>query len=356
MLRLRDIRVTLGDFRLNNISLHVKNGEYMVLLGPTGTGKTVLLETIAGMHRIESGSIFIHGEDAARLPPEKRNLGVVYQDYALFPHLTVRKNIAFGLQLRGETRRKTGEAVKKMADFLDIGAILDRRPANLSGGERQRVALARALLLEPYALLLDEPLSALDRASRDRLRRELKRIYREIGVTIVHITHDLTEAFFLADHLAIIKDGSILQEGIPEAVLKRPLNRIVAELLGIENMIPGTMGEDGGFLSRLGLLDVPLPSFASVGSAGVFCLTVPGWCVDVLPEKDRNCYAWTGSMTVAGINFMDGQVELELAHASGEHLRTLLSRRELDALAISLEIGGKVMIGLLKEGTYLVPQ
>jgi len=356
LLRLRDIRVTLGDFALNKISLHVKHGEYMVLLGPTGTGKTVLLETIAGMHHIESGNIFIHGRDATRLPPEKRNLGVVYQDYALFPHLTVRKNIAFGLQLRGEPRGRIAEAVREVADFLDIGSILGRRPTNLSGGERQRAALARALVLKPYVLLLDEPLSALDRSSRDRLRRELKRIHREIGVTIFHITHDLTEAFFLADHLAVMKDGSILQQDSPENVLKRPLNRVVAELLGIENLISGTIGENGGFITPLGPLDISIPPSASMKSAAGFYLTVPGWCIEVLPEKGKNHYVWTGSMTIAGISFMDGQVELELVHAGGEHLRTRLSRREIGNMSVSVEAGAEVPVGILKEGVYCIPE
>ncbi|RLB17646.1 MAG: ABC transporter [Deltaproteobacteria bacterium] len=356
MLRLQDIRLTLGDFRLHNISLHTKPGEYMVLLGPTGTGKTVLLETIAGMHQIENGRIFIHGKDATCLPPEKRNLGVVYQDYALFPHLTVRKNIAFGLELRGEPRPKAKEAVEKVANFLDIGQILDRRPVNLSGGERQRVALARALVLEPYVLLLDEPLSALDRSTRDRLRRELKRIHKELGVTIVHITHDLTEAFFLADHLAVMKDGNILQEGRPQDVLKRPRNRVVAELLGIENFIPLTMGTTGGLLSPVGPIEIPPAPVYSMESPKGFYLTVPGWCVEVFPQKGKNQYAWTGEMKILAVNFMDGHLELELGHSSGQRLRTSLSKREMEALSVSFEIGESLSVALLREGLHVIPR
>jgi len=355
MLQLRGVGVSLGNFSLKEISLDVKDGEYMVLLGPTGTGKTVLLETIAGMHRIRSGSIFIRGRDATGLPPEKRNLGVVYQDYALFPHLTVRKNIAFGLQMRRKTGDKIAEAVERMADFVDIRGILDRRPANLSGGERQRVALARALVLEPYALLLDEPLSALDRSTRDRLRRELKRIHRKLGVTIVHITHDLTEAFFLADHLAVMKDGSILQDGTPENVLRRPVNHVVAELLGIENLIAGTIGEDGRYVTPLGPLNISIASSMSMKSPAGFCLTIPGWRVEVFPRKDRDQYAWMGTMTVAGINQMEGQAELELVHRDGEHLRTFLSRRETAALPIQIEKGREVPVAIQKEGVHLVP-
>lgn len=355
MLHLRDVNVTLGDFRLKKISFQVRNGEYMVLLGPTGTGKTVLLETIAGMHRIESGSISIHGRDASRLPPEKRNLGIVYQDYALFPHLTVRKNIAFGLQLRREPRDKIVKTVAEMADFLDIEGILNRRPAHLSGGERQRVALARALVLNPYVLLLDEPLSALDRSTRDRLRRELKKIHRELGVTIVHITHDLTEAFFLADRLTVMKDGCILQQDTPENVLKRPVNRAVAELMGIENLIPATIGENGGLITPLGPLDMSIVPLASTKSTAGLYLTVPAWCVELFPGKDKGLYAWMGVMTVAGINNMNGQVELELAHTSGEHLNTFLSRREAGDLPGSLEKGRGVPVAIRRDGLHWVP-
>lgn len=327
----------------------------MVLLGPTGTGKTVLLETIVGMYRIEQGSIFIHGRDVTRLPPEKRNLGVVYQDYALFPHLTVCKNIAFGLQLRGEPREKTGEAVKKMADFLDISAILDRRPGSLSGGEKQRAALARALVLKPYALLLDEPLSALDRSMRHRLRRELKRIHREIGVTIVHITHDLTEAFSLADHLAVMKNGVIVQQNTPENVLKRPKNRWVAELIGIENLIPCTIAENGKLLTRLGIVYLSILPHDVMKKGGKFYLTIPGWCVEMFPEADEDRYAWKGNMTVAAVNSMDGLVELELVHAEGERIRTRLSRREIGNMRVSVEAGAEVPVGILKDGIYCIP-
>ncbi len=357
MLRLKDVRVNLGDFQLKNITLNVKSGEYMVLLGPTGTGKTVLLETISGIHPVGSGSIFIHGRDATHLPPEKRNLGVVYQDYALFPHLTVRKNIAFGLGFKGIRGDDAERAVNKIAGFLDIRSILERHPDNLSGGERQRVALARALVLDPYVLLLDEPLSALDRLTRDRLKRELKRIHQETGVTILHITHDLSEAFFLADHLAVMRDGEILQVGSPEAVLKSPANRTVAQLLGIENLIPGKIGPDGKFVSALGLVDIPISSGASIkdDDEEVY-LTIPAWCVELLPVGDGERYAWKGKMKVIDIDFMDAVVELELAHPGGLRLRTCLSRRELGHMVVTVQIGAEVTVGILKEGACCVPR
>jgi ABC-type Fe3+/spermidine/putrescine transport system ATPase subunit len=356
LLRLEDISVQLGAFRLKNISLHVEAGTYLVLLGPTGTGKTVLLETIAGLHRPSGGRTWINGKDATAWPPEKRHLGVVYQDYALFPHLTVQENIAFGLHLKKQTRGEIRKTVEEMAGFLEIGHLLKRRPGRLSGGEQQRVALARALVLKPYVLLLDEPLSALDRLTRGRLRRELKRIHGELGVTIFHITHDLPEAFFLANHLVVMKDGSLLQEGRPESVLRRPLNRTVAELLGIENLLPGTK-EGKKYLSGLGALDIAeFPSREAAMRAGGVYFSVPGWCVEIFPEKGDNPYAWKGSMSLAGMNFMDGDVELDLAYPSGEQLRTSLSRRELGNLPVSIAVGASVPVGILKEGVYWFPR
>jgi ABC-type Fe3+/spermidine/putrescine transport system ATPase subunit len=356
VLRLEDIGVQLGAFRLKKISLHVQPSTYLVLLGPTGTGKTVLLETIAGLHRPTGGRTWINGKDATCWPPEKRQLGVVYQDYALFPHLTVQENIAFGLHLKKEARGEIRKTVKEMAGFLEIGHLLQRLPGRLSGGEQQRVALARALVLKPYVLLLDEPLSALDRFTRDRLRRELKRIHGELGVTIFHITHDLQEAFFLADQLVVMKDGSILQEGRPEGLLRRPRNRTVAELLGIENLLPGTK-EGEKYLSGLGALDIPeFPSREPFGSGGAVCFSVPGWSVEIFPEKGDDLYAWKGEMNLAAMNAMNGHIELDLAGPSGEHLKTSLSRREFRNLPVSIAVGAGLRVGILKEGVHWFPR
>lgn len=356
MLRVEAISLKLGSFRLRNISMEVKEGEYLVLLGPTGTGKTVLLETIAGLHFPDKGKILLKDRDVTRFPPEKRQLGVVYQDYALFPHLTVYGNIAFGLRLQGKTKRGVRRAVSQIADFLDIGHLLNRWPGRLSGGERQRVALARALVLRPHLLLLDEPLSALDRITRDRLRRELKRIHGEIGVSILHITHDLSEAFFLADRLIIIKEGTIIQEGRPEKILRRPGNRFVAELVGIENFIPATIGPGQQvFLEGLGASDPPL--FQPEPGKGIrkIYLTVPGWAVDLFPEKENHAYFAQVRMQISGLHKSEGAWEIELVHEQGGRLRTTLSRREVTLLPVAIESGKVIPVGLLSEGTYWVP-
>lgn len=353
MLRLKDVTLALGSFKLSNISLHVEQGTYLVLLGPTGTGKTVLLETIAGMHRVDSGSIFIDGKEVTNLPPEKRRLGVVYQDYALFPHMRVHENIAFGLRLRKQPKDLIRQSITKIADFLEISSLLDRRPQRLSGGEKQRVALARALVLQPCVLLLDEPLSALDRYSRDRLRRELKRIHREIGVTIFHITHDLNEAFFLADKIAVMKNGRILQQGNPVQVLDRPHNRAVAELIGIKNFLEAAP-RSSGLHTKLGRFELsPLPSLPEDTSKVV--LTIPVWSIELLPERQDDIYAWKGKMKVTDLNVTDEQVEMELRHSSGQCIKTALSRRELAKMPNPVAIGDAVQIGIWKHGlSYII--
>jgi ABC-type Fe3+/spermidine/putrescine transport system ATPase subunit len=357
MLRLEGIDVRLGEFQLRDVSLHVKAGTYLTLLGSTGMGKTVLLETIAGVHKPSRGRIRIKGLDATRLAPEKRHLGIVYQDYALFPHLTVFRNIAFGLHLKGTPERKIKGAVEEMADFLEIGHLLKRRPSRLSGGERQRVALARALVMEPYVLLLDEPLSALDRVTRSRIQNELKRIHTQLGVTIVHITHDLAEAFFLADRLAVMKDGRILQNGALEEVCRHPNSRSVAELVGIENLITATV-EDNRLVTVMGNMDLARLFTGKDGLPERVCLTLPGWSIELFPAGNPQNYVWQGSLSISGVYLMNGSgiVEVTLAHNGGKDLKTYLSRREAKAMSAYLRIGYTVPVGFLGKGIHWVPQ
>ncbi len=353
MLKIEDIRLRLGGFILQNISLHVRPGEYLVLLGPTGTGKTVLLETIAGIHRPSLGRIRINGKDATRLPPENRNLGVVYQDYALFPNMTVKENIGFGLKVRGLSRKKVAFTINDMVEFLEIAPILDRKPARLSGGERQRVALARALVLRPHALLLDEPLSALDGFTRERLRRELKRIHQELSITVFHITHDLSEAFFLAERLAVMKDGRILQADDPQTVRERPVSRMVAELVGIANLIEGEV-KDGRLLTPLGPVDLQGFTPRPPAGRGQACLTVPAGSVEIFPLSENAESLWEGSLQITGIGPMDSPVNLELTGPGGQVLKTTLSPRELRTYTGRLAIGNHLPVAILREGVYWV--
>ena len=245
MLCIESLSITLGEFSVRDVSLEVKDGEYFIILGPTGAGKTVLLETIAGIHTPVSGKITLGDKEITATEPRLRNIGMVYQDYMLFPHLTVRDNIAFGLRQRKMSLDEQDVLVKEMSSLLEISPLLNRYPQTLSGGEQQRVALARALVLRPDILLLDEPLSALDGRTRERMRMELSRIRKLMGTTIVQITHHFDDVFALADRIAIMQGGRIVQVGETSEVFLHPSNTFVAEFLGIGNIIRGTSAKSG---------------------------------------------------------------------------------------------------------------
>lgn len=255
-MRLERLSVSLDEFWLREISLRISPGEYFVILGPTGAGKTVLLETIAGLHRPREGRVLLDDEDVTDAPPERRGIGFVYQDYVLFPHLSVAGNIAFGLRLGRVARGVIEERVAAISRLLGIEHLLLRVPETLSGGESQRVALARALVIEPGLLLLDEPLSALDPETREGLQRELGRIHHELGTTTIHVTHDFEEAVALGDRIAVLREdrvadsrreGSIVQVGTAEEIFRRPANEFVARFVGVRNIFRGqTLPADDG--------------------------------------------------------------------------------------------------------------
>ena len=236
MLEVRQLAKSLGTLRLKDVSFVVEPGDYLALLGPSGVGKTVLLELLAGLMKPDAGTICCNGVDLTAAPPERRNFAVVYQDCALFPHLSVAGNIAYGLARRGVSRRNRQTKVAALADMLEITDLLNRRPVTLSGGEQQRAGLARALAVEPQVLLLDEPLSALDPNARRRLRGLLKRVHDEFRTPTIHITHEANEALAVGHHIAVMLDGTIRQVAEPEAVFRRPSDPDVAQFLGLQNI------------------------------------------------------------------------------------------------------------------------
>jgi len=240
---------SLGGFELADVCLEVEVGEYFVVLGPSGAGKTVLLQLIAGILKPDRGRVLIDGVDVTRSPPESRCIGYVPQNYALFPHLTVYSNIAFGLKLRKVPRKEVDERVRGVAEKLGIAHLLHRKPRTLSGGEAQRVALARALAIEPKVLLLDEPLSAVDPVLRWELRDYLRKIHREFEATVVHVTHDFTEALALADRIAVLNKGRVEQVGDPREVFYRPKSEFVAWFTRAENVYRGVARPIEGGLS-----------------------------------------------------------------------------------------------------------
>jgi len=237
MIRADRISFRVGDFKLRNLSLEVRAGTYFVLLGPPGSGKTLILECLCGLRPIASGRIFIDDREVSALEPRARGVAYVPQDYALFPHLTVRQNIGFGLHRWGRAGSRVREKVEQIAGILDITRLLKRRIAGLSGGEKQRVALARALVMEPKVLLLDEPVSALDEQMRQSVCALLHRMQREFGLTVIHVSHNLEEAFSVADHAAILRDGLLQQVGPLGELLRRPANAFVARFMRCENLL-----------------------------------------------------------------------------------------------------------------------
>jgi molybdate/tungstate transport system ATP-binding protein len=246
MIEIESLSRKWKNFCLDKLSLRVESGEYFVILGPTGAGKTLLLELIAGFHTPDSGKIRIDGKEVTYLPPEKHELAFVYQDYSLFPHMSVKKNIEFGMRMK---KLKSKEKLFEIARDLKIIHLLDRYPLNLSGGEQQRVALARALVTDPEILLLDEPLSALDPRTQENARELLSTIHKNKKLTVLHITHDQTEARIMADRIAIIMDGKLMQVGVPEEIFEKPVDSRVASFVGFENMLNGrVISADRGLL------------------------------------------------------------------------------------------------------------
>ena len=245
LLEVEGLSLDLGEFHLRNVNLKVERGDYVAVIGPTGAGKSILLEAIAGFYPPVSGRVLLDGRDVTREPPEKRGMSIVYQDYVLFPHMTVFDNVAFGLRKRKMTKEEIRNEVKKVAKELHIEGILDRMPNTLSGGEQQRTAIARALVIRPRLLLMDEPFSALDEKTREDLRRLVKEVIRDYGTTVLHVTHDFEDVFSLAKHVVVMRDGRIVQAGTPEEVFSSPRDDFVAEFVGTNVLRGKVVGREG---------------------------------------------------------------------------------------------------------------
>ena len=243
---IQNIEKSFGKNRvLKNINIEIEKGEFISLLGPSGCGKTTLLRIISGLEEQNSGKIFVDNNDISKLNPSQRGIGIVFQNYVLFPNLTVFENVAYGLVSRKESKIEISKKVKSVLDKVDLYHIKDKYPSQLSGGQQQRVALARALVLSPKILLLDEPLSALDAKVRESLRRELKRIQRELNITTIMVTHDQEEALTMSDKLVVFNNGMVAQAGTPEEIYNYPKDDFIAEFIGVINIL-----EDGENIKR----------------------------------------------------------------------------------------------------------
>src|SRR3990170_5274414 len=240
--RLTRVSRRFGDVRaVDEVSLDIEDGEFFSMLGPSGSGKTTCLRLIAGFEEPSTGKIELHGVEAAGLPPYERDVNTVFQDYALFPHMSVEENVGYGLMIRRVPRAERERRVQEILDLVRLPGVGGRRPAQLSGGQRQRVALARALINHPRVLLLDEPLGALDLKLREQMQAELKAIQQRVGITFVYVTHDQEEALAMSDRLAVFREGRVEQVGTPAEVYERPATAFVADFVGVSNVVGGRL-------------------------------------------------------------------------------------------------------------------
>lgn len=283
-LHLKEMNKSYGKVKaVQNVSLDILSGEFFTLLGPSGCGKTTLLRMIAGLELQDSGQVLLKGEDITMQPAIKRQINTVFQNYALFPHLNIFENVAFGLRARKVATGEVNKRVNSALEMLELGRMTRRFPHQLSGGQSQRVALARALVNEPKVLLLDEPMSALDARLRAQVQVELRRLQQKLGQTFILVTHDQDEALVVSDRIAVMKDGKIVQFGTPEAVYDFPKNKFVAEFLGAANLIRGRF-HDGVFHTDYGVLELEeIPAWEK-GAVAIR----PEWIKiqDTRPEKN----------------------------------------------------------------------
>ena len=298
-----------GVAALAGIDLEVARGEFIALLGPSGCGKTSLLRTIAGFIQPQQGTVRLNGRDVAGLPPRRRNIGIVFQSYALFPHMNVLNNVLFGLECRNVGKAEATERARRTLDLVGLSALADRRPKQLSGGQQQRVALARAIVIEPDLLLLDEPLGALDKQLRVQMQTELKSLQRRLGITAVFVTHDQEEAMSMADRIVVMREGKIVQVDTPEHLFNVPNSAWVCEFVGGGNLLRGALVPDGS--GHLCLEIAP-------GSTLRVRATTSGSVVQLPFDKVRlrACAPGEG-LPVIGRRFLGSVVELHLHSAAG---------------------------------------
>ncbi len=297
---------------VKDLNLKISKGEFVTMLGPSGSGKTTCLMMLAGFETATHGDILLNGVSINNIPPHKRGIGMVFQSYALFPHMTVGENLSFPLEVRGMVKSEREEKVKRALDMVQMGDFLSRRPAQLSGGQQQRIALARSLVFEPQLVLMDEPLGALDKQLREQMQFEIKRISDDLGITVVYVTHDQTEALTMSDRVAVFEDGRIQQLAPPNDLYERPDNSFVAQFIGENNKLSGTIKSMDGDIVAVELANGKTMQALAVNVGAVGAKTL----VSIRPERIT-----VGSND--GPNATEAQV-LELIYL-GDHIRCRLN-------------------------------
>ncbi|RLC48530.1 MAG: ABC transporter [Candidatus Coatesbacteria bacterium] len=335
MLTVEKLSKRLGPFTIRDVSFEVNEGEYFVLLGASGVGKTVLLEMIAGLMRPDSGHVFLDDREITKERMQKRRIGLVYQDQALFPHMSVSKNIAYGLRCQGLKRSQIRARVLELAKSVGAEELLNRNPETLSGGEAQRVALARTLATEPRCLLLDEPIASLDPASRWEVRTLLRDLNRR-GQTILHVTHDYEEAISLASQIAVMENGTIVQIGNPETIFQKPTSEFVASFVGIKNFFRGTLErhERNGQLSEfIGPNGIRF-SVLTESDPGPGCLIVRSQDIAISNERPRTSARNVFTGTV--LDMIPAKLGVEVSVQMAVKVSALLTRDSVESLNLKL--------------------
>lgn len=334
---LTDLTRVYGTTRaLDGLTLHIEPGEMVALLGPSGCGKTTALRILAGLDEATSGTVSVGGVDISRVPASKRDMGMVFQAYSLFPHLTVLDNVAFGLKMRGKGKQDRLSRASDMLDLVGLGALGGRYAKELSGGQQQRVALARALAIQPRVLLLDEPLSALDAKVRTQLREEIRRVQLEVGTTTLFVTHDQEEALAVADRVGVMSQGKLEQLAAPAELYANPATPFVADFVGLNNKVSATVS--GGTASLLG---VSVPALAgSVEGEGVAM---------VRPEAVTVALDSAGTSTVASVSFLGAISRVNMTLSDG----SAISAQMASSAAREFSAGYKVTVGLESGGVLV---
>ncbi|MEX2297950.1 MAG: ABC transporter ATP-binding protein [Dongiaceae bacterium] len=334
ILTVRDVAKSFGSVAaLDGISITIRNGEFLTLLGPSGSGKTTFLMILAGFQTPSAGSIEGLQGDITHLPAERRNFGMVFQGYALFPHMNVRENVAFPLWVRSEAKAIRRGKVQRILDIVGLGDYGDRRPRQLSGGQQQRVALARALVFDPAVLLLDEPLAALDKNLREAMQLELKRIHHEVGTTFVYVTHDQDEALAMSDRIAIFDRGRLIQIDTPETIYRYPNCRFAAEFLGKVNILPvtgATQAQNRVHATFAGArLDVPLSRSAEPWNSDGIVVVRPE---DLLVARAMPAGGNAIPATLNDHSYHGSYIRLVMSAPGASSLTALISRAQVEAI------------------------
>jgi spermidine/putrescine transport system ATP-binding protein len=357
-IHLEGVTKRFGDMvAVDDLTLSIERGAFYALLGPSGCGKTTTLRMIGGFEDPTGGTIYLGGQAVTDLPPYRRDVNTVFQSYALFPHLSVERNVAFGLERRKVGKAEVQRRVTETLDMVQLGPLAKRRPTQLSGGQQQRVALARALVNRPRALLLDEPLGALDLRLRKQLQIELKRIQQDVGITFVHVTHDQEEAMSMADTIAVMNHGRIEQAGSAEELYERPRTAFVANFLGVSNLVVGRVLERGSETATVetpdGTVHVPCDRMAETAGATVRIGVRPEK-IELVPAADgapagRN--ALRGTVTVA--SFLGVSIQYLVRAPGGEELTVVAPNRD-GQQPRALGVGQEVLLTWDPQHTFVV--